>query len=103
MRSITAKEIKLVWDGNAICALIGDDLVVGCGGFGESVPAALRDQDRCAWPLAQKNSQRTAAAPRICFMDRVARFTRGSDEAKLDFAGFRRHLPSNGTPALATI
>jgi len=32
-----------MWDGNAICALIGDDLVVGCGGFGESVPAALRD------------------------------------------------------------
>jgi hypothetical protein len=43
MRSITAKEIKLIWDGNAICALIGDDLAVGCGGFGESVPAALRD------------------------------------------------------------
>jgi hypothetical protein len=43
MRSITAKEIKLMWDGNAICALLGDDLVVGCGVFGESVPTALRD------------------------------------------------------------
>ena len=36
-----------MWDGNAICALIGDDLVVGCGGFGESVPAALRDLAAC--------------------------------------------------------
>jgi len=32
-----------MWDGNAICALLGDNLVVGCGGFGESVPTALRD------------------------------------------------------------
>jgi hypothetical protein len=43
MRSITTNTIGLMWDGDAICALIGDDLVVGCGGFGESVPAALRD------------------------------------------------------------
>ncbi len=43
MRSITANDIRLLCDGNQVCALIGDDLVVGCGGFGESVPAALRD------------------------------------------------------------
>ena len=43
MWSITTNTIGLMWDGDAICALIGDDLVVGCGGFGESVPAALRD------------------------------------------------------------
>jgi hypothetical protein len=43
MRSITAREIKLMWDGNAICALIGEDLVVGCAGFGGTVAQALRD------------------------------------------------------------
>jgi hypothetical protein len=47
MRSITATGIKLMWDGNAICALIGEDLVIGCGGFGESVPEALRDLADC--------------------------------------------------------
>ena len=38
--------ITMMWDGNTICALIGD-LVVGCGGFGESVPEGLRDLADC--------------------------------------------------------
>jgi hypothetical protein len=30
-------------DGNQVCALIGLDLVQGVGGFGSTVPEALRD------------------------------------------------------------
>jgi len=43
MRLIRAREIKLMWDGNQICALIGPDLHVGVGGFGDDVPDALLD------------------------------------------------------------
>jgi hypothetical protein len=43
MRSITANNIRLMWDGNQVFALIGEDLMQGCGGVGESVPEALRD------------------------------------------------------------
>jgi hypothetical protein len=43
MRSITANNIRLMWDGNQIFAIIGEDLMQGCGGVGESVPEALRD------------------------------------------------------------
>ena len=32
-----------MWDGNQVCALAGDDLQAGVGGFGEDVPAALID------------------------------------------------------------
>jgi hypothetical protein len=42
-RTMTANEIKLSWDGNQICALVGKDLVVGVSGFGYSVHEALRD------------------------------------------------------------
>jgi hypothetical protein len=33
----------LAWDGNAISALVGEDLVVGVSGFGDSVHDALRE------------------------------------------------------------
>src|SRR5689334_16109259 len=42
-RTIRAIEIKLYRDGNKICALVGQDLVVGVAGFGDSVHEALRD------------------------------------------------------------
>lgn len=42
-RVLPANEIELAWDGNAMSALIGDDLVVGVSGFGDSVDHALRD------------------------------------------------------------
>ena len=31
--AIRQTEMKLMWGGNAICALIGEGLTVGCGGF----------------------------------------------------------------------
>ena len=42
-RTIQANEIKLSWDGNQICALAGEDLVVGVSGFGDSVHDALHE------------------------------------------------------------
>jgi ribosomal protein L37AE/L43A len=38
-----ASEVRLIKDGNEICALIGDNLVEGAAGFGSTVPEALRD------------------------------------------------------------
>ena len=35
-------EIRLSWDGNQICALVGPDLVQGVAGFGDGVHDALR-------------------------------------------------------------
>jgi hypothetical protein len=43
LRLIRAREIRLLWDGNKICALAGEDLQAGVGGFGDDVPAALID------------------------------------------------------------
>lgn len=43
MRLIRTREIGLMWDGDKICALAGDDLQEGIGGFGEDVPSALID------------------------------------------------------------
>ena len=48
---------RLFLDGNAYCALYGDDLMNGCAGFGETADAAMRDFDK-NW-LQQK-----APAPR---------------------------------------
>jgi hypothetical protein len=42
-RTILAIEIDLAWDSNAMCALVGEDLVVGVSGFGAMVHDALRD------------------------------------------------------------
>ena len=42
-RTIQANEVKLHWDGNQICALVGKDLVVGVSGFGDTVLEALRE------------------------------------------------------------
>jgi len=41
-RVIRANTVELAWDGNAMSALVGDDLVVGVSGFGDSVHDALR-------------------------------------------------------------
>jgi hypothetical protein len=38
-----ASVVRLIRDGNQICALIGDNLVEGAAGFGSTVPGALRD------------------------------------------------------------
>jgi hypothetical protein len=43
LRMIRTREIKLMWDGNKICALAGSDLQEGVGGFGDDVPEALID------------------------------------------------------------
>jgi hypothetical protein len=43
MRMIRTREIRLVWDGNKICALSGSDLQEGVSGFGDDVPEALID------------------------------------------------------------
>jgi hypothetical protein len=42
-QTILANEVKLMWDGNRIMALIGPDLQGGAGGFGRTVEEALRD------------------------------------------------------------
>lgn len=42
-RLIRAREIRLMWDGNRICALAGSDLQERIGGFGDDVPSALMD------------------------------------------------------------
>jgi hypothetical protein len=42
-RVLPANEIRLTWDGNQICALVGPNLVKGVSGFGNSVHEALRD------------------------------------------------------------
>jgi hypothetical protein len=33
----------LAWDGNLVSALIGEDLVIGVSGFGNTIPEALRE------------------------------------------------------------
>ena len=43
MRMIRTREIRLMWDGNKICALAGSDLQEGVAGFGDDVPEALSD------------------------------------------------------------
>jgi hypothetical protein len=42
-RVLQENEIRLSWDGNQICALVGPDLVAGVAGFGDSVHDALRE------------------------------------------------------------
>jgi hypothetical protein len=42
-RVLQENEIRLSWDGNQICALVGSDLVAGVAGFGDSVHDALRE------------------------------------------------------------
>jgi len=37
------RRIAIFREGNQMCAMIGPDLVVGLGGFGDTVPEALRD------------------------------------------------------------
>jgi len=39
--AIQADRIELAWDGSLISALVGEDLVVGVSGFGDSAPSAL--------------------------------------------------------------
>lgn len=40
---LKADTVRLLRDGSHICALVGIDLVQGIGGFGLTVPDALRD------------------------------------------------------------
>jgi hypothetical protein len=42
-RVVQENEIRLSWDGNQICALVGPDLVAGVAGFGDTVHDALRE------------------------------------------------------------
>jgi hypothetical protein len=42
-RLLQENEIRLSWDGNQVCALVGPDLVAGVAGFGDSVHDALRE------------------------------------------------------------
>lgn len=43
VKLIRARFIRLLWDGNKICALVGDDLQSGVAGFGDDVSEALLD------------------------------------------------------------
>jgi hypothetical protein len=43
LRLIRAREIKLMWDGDKVCALAGIDLQEGVGGYGDNVPEALAE------------------------------------------------------------
>ena len=43
MENELVMRIAVFRDGNMMAAMIGPDLVVGIAGFGETVPAALRD------------------------------------------------------------
>lgn len=43
MKLIRAQQIRLMWEGDKICALVGTDLQDGVGGFGDTVPEALAD------------------------------------------------------------
>jgi hypothetical protein len=43
MDILRTRQIRLLVDGNQICALVGNDLVAGVGGFGSTVQEALRD------------------------------------------------------------
>jgi len=43
LRLIRTREIRLLWDGDKICALAGSDLQEGVSGFGDDVPEALED------------------------------------------------------------
>jgi hypothetical protein len=56
LRLIRAREIKLMWDGDKICALAGIDLQEGVGGYGDNVPDApadlvdrIRSEDTTIW------------------------------------------------------
>jgi len=42
-RVLPASAVDLAWDGNALSALVGPDLVEGVPGFGDSVHEALRE------------------------------------------------------------
>ena len=42
-RVVRANAVGVAWDGNAISALVGEDLVVGVSGFGDSVHEAVRE------------------------------------------------------------
>jgi hypothetical protein len=46
-RVLPASEVELAWDGNALCALVGPDLVEGVPGFGDTVHEALRHLADC--------------------------------------------------------
>jgi hypothetical protein len=37
------RRIAVFREGDKMCAMVGPDLVVGLGGFGDTVPEALRD------------------------------------------------------------
>lgn len=37
---------RLFLDGDSYCALLGDDIMVGCAGFGRTVDEAMRDFDK---------------------------------------------------------
>jgi hypothetical protein len=43
LRIIRVREIRLMWDGNKVCALAGSDLQEGVSDFGDDVPEALID------------------------------------------------------------
>lgn len=42
-RVIRTNAVELAWDGNAMSVLVGEDLVIGASGFGDSVHEALRE------------------------------------------------------------
>ena len=42
-RNLNRMTIHVTIDGNQYCAMLGTDLVIGLGGFGDTIPDALRD------------------------------------------------------------
>ncbi len=43
MELIRTRSIRLMWDGDKVCALVGPDLQEGIAGFGDSAIEALED------------------------------------------------------------
>jgi hypothetical protein len=57
-RVLRENEIRLSWDGNQICALVGPDLIQGVAGFGDGVHNAPRNLDvtnRTEWNIREKS------------------------------------------------
>jgi hypothetical protein len=74
LRLIRPREIRLLWDGDKICALAGADLQEGVGGYGDNVPEALTDlvnrirsEETTIWvPRAAKQFQENGVVKCAC-------------------------------------
>jgi hypothetical protein len=79
-RVLQGNEIRLSWDGNQICALVGPDLVAGVAGFGGSVHDALRELRTTSFGRESGSKSRTARSgmSEKSAMTRRSRYCTGS-------------------------